>query len=505
MQMIVMKFRLEKQLKKTGLYYYYRTDYRVNGKQKTDRVYLGKQEIAEQILEDFVSKKPDENVLIEYSGPMLLFSIAKKLKFQEIIETKVENNTKYSLGDLLILTIITRALHPKSKYKLATNYFSRSILPDKLNITDFEYNEDNIYNYMDHIYPYLHSIQASLVKAIIKNFNINISELILDGTSYSCHGRDEKPEEEEEQESDSDEIVTDGNTVSELFKEKNENEGKAPVGRFNGYSREKRNDLPQINFMLGVNNDYIPLFFETYTGNTADVTMFSHTLDKLEKEYKFLLNNFRSKYMLFDRGNWNKDNSDKINNLCSQYNFYYVAGMRMAHAESKATNWVPTEDQIIREDDETKIFGFVVDKKVYKKPVRVLIYYHPGIAKKKLLKLEEKITKVTKAIKNLQKPSKTEKIDLYTKIKGIFKKYRASWLFKVEKPKNKYITKINWHPNTESIDKRKKLAGKFALVTNRLDLSAQEIYRLYCTETVVERSFHLSRHLFDASTIFHSR
>ncbi len=57
---LTMKFFLEQKKAKYGTYYNYKANFRVNGKIKTIRVYLGNERQAKKILDDFVSQNTEQ-------------------------------------------------------------------------------------------------------------------------------------------------------------------------------------------------------------------------------------------------------------------------------------------------------------------------------------------------------------------------------------------------------------------------------------------------------------
>ena len=70
------------------------------------------------------------------------------------------------------------------------------------------------------------------------------------------------------------------------------------------------------------------------------------------------------------------------------------------------------------------------------------------------------------------------------------KTHHVSRLFKVEKKRKGKKEIIQYLPKEKSLSEKRNIAGKFAIMINRLDLSVKDIYRIYCTQHTVERSFH---------------
>ena len=96
---------------------------------------------------------------------------------------------------------------------------------------------------MDYLYPHLLTIQKELVRSIFKNFSLQSDELLFDGTSFKSFGMDQKDDQES----------VDDENIGELKDENEESPYIKSIKRLKGYPRDKRKDLAQINYMLGIN------------------------------------------------------------------------------------------------------------------------------------------------------------------------------------------------------------------------------------------------------------
>jgi transposase len=364
---------------------------------------------------------------------------------------------------------------------------------------------------MDYIHPYIQNIQSKLVNSILKNVKLKVDEFIIDATSFASHGIDSIDVDHKDQNNDDDKDINLQNVDyqkngTKENDDQSENQGlvKEQVRRLKGYSRAKRPDLAQINFMLGVNGEYIPLYFETFAGNTSDIKMFSYTLKNLKENYPSLLKAYKKKYFVFDRGNWNKENSEVLINLCKTHHFYFVAGIRNDLVIKEILQWNPTKARKIHNDGKNAIKGFVFEKNIYKEKNKILLYYSPLTARKQLNKLNEKISRVQKDFQSLIDGTNRSNDEIYAQTKALIKKHRASRLFKIVKQKIDGKETIDCQIKQENLQKYKTKAGRFALMTNNLELSGKKIYQIYLTEQTVEQSFHIAKHLLSASRIFHS-
>jgi len=254
-----MKYSLHVNKTQYGNYYDYRYNYRESGKVRTKSVYLGVEEVAMKLLSDFNSKKPLNERLLSFSGESILSKALELVDFRKVINKSIHNNTELDKGRFIEMLVIEFALYEYSKWRLANVAHGKSFFSLDTFITNDKFHENNIYRYMDYIYPKLDLIQKKIVKKLLTMKDMKFDELIIDGTSVYCYGKDE--------------VEAPKNQVEKYEKYKQ-------LNRTNGYSRDKRFDLPQINLLLGVNKHSIPLVFETFSGNAPDVTMFELFIEK---------------------------------------------------------------------------------------------------------------------------------------------------------------------------------------------------------------------------------
>jgi len=472
-----MKYFLNNFTNDYGKYHSFRYNYREGKEIKSKQVYLGKTEVALKLISDFSLKKPENEKLLSYSGEIILSKIAEQCHFGKIINDIIKRHVKYDIGKFIQILTIERTLYKISKWSLANNIHEKSFFSLDNEIGKEGFSEDNIYNYMDYIFPYIHEIQVKILEHIKLKYKITLDELILDGTSVYCFGRDEEDDEEDE-----------------------ETENGEEIRRVKGYNRDKRPNLPQINLTLGINNQYIPLLFETFSGNIQDVEMFEKILDLVQSRYQILLNSIRKSYLVFDRGNNNPDNIKEIDSICQKWKSFFVASIKSTMVKSELMELNSDKVPEIYSYNHTSLFGKTINKKLYGKERTVLLYVNNTVRKQKienflnfLEKIEQKVAEIVQKNKNEE-----EKIG---EIKAILRRYNLISRFSIGITNNVVkCTRIK-----EKIDEKIALFGKYALVTNDLNLDGLNIIRIYKTKDKIEQEFHLIKSLFDIRPIFHYR
>ncbi len=462
-----MKWYLSTQKKSYGTYYLYKRNYKQEGKSKSDYVYLGTEEVALKILSDFNSEKPLNERLLSFSGEVLLSKMLELVDFKEIINKIVQNDAEFDVGRFIEMLVIEHSLYKHSKWRLANKSHEKSIFSLDTLITPDNFHENNIYNYMDYIFPKLDQIQKEIVKKLLAMKNMEFDELIIDATSIHCFGGDDVEEP------------------------KNQIEKYKQVNRTHGYSRSKRPDLPQINLILGVTNHYIPLLFDAFSGNAPDTAMFKMLLEKCQREYPMLLKKIKGKYLVFDKGNNSENNFKEIDSLCKEWRCHFVTSVRpsLVRVKEQLLSLKIEEQPVIYEQKHTKLRGKTSTIFLYdgdKKERNVLLYVNEEIARKKQEAFLELLNDIQEKVSEInQKQDEIE--DKSDAVERLLRKKRVLSCFKRDRD-NETIMCV---PIKEKTEEKLNLAGKFAIITNDFTLDAVSIIRIYKTSGVVEHEFHI--------------
>ncbi len=476
-----MNYSLHISKTKYGNYYSYRHNYRENGKVKTKDIYLGPEGRAVKIISDFNSKKPLNERHLSFSGEVILSKMFEMVDFKKIMNKIVQNDTKFDVGRFIEMLVIEHSLYKHSKWRLANISHARSIFSLDSLIPFDKFYENNIYHYMDYIYPKLDQIQKEIMKKLFDMKDMEFDELIIDATSMHCFGADDVEEP------------------------KNQMEKYKQVNRTHGYSRSKRPDLPQINLILGVTNHYIPLLFDAFSGNAPDTAMFKMLLEKCQREYPMLLKKIQGKYLVFDKGNNSENNFKEIDTLCEKWSCHFVTSVRPSLVSLKE-QLLPLkieEQPVIYEQQHTRLRGkrstvFLYDGD--KTERNVLLYVNEEIARKRQDEFLELLNEIQAKVSeiNQKKGNIEDKKDLVEKF---LRRKRVLSLFKRE-PDNGTIRCV---PIQKKVDEKFNLAGKFAIVTNDFTLDADSIIRIYKTSGVIEHEFHILKSVLSLYPLRHRK
>jgi transposase len=449
-----MSWHLHEIKRKTKTYVALKKNERDGKKIKSSYIYLGPINDALKIFADLQMKPLENEKEVSYSGELILGSIANSINFSKVLERYTKDKR---IAEVLNNIIILRTLFPVSKRRLVKVRLERSILQDS---TDLKYFEE-VYEFMDILYRNMGDIMIDAITNAVKIYHLDLTHLIIDATRIK--------------------IWKDNET---------------DLIRFGYCSRNERKSSPQVNLILGVNNQHVPLFAHTYPGNTQDVKMFGDFIDRINTEYHELSSNIKEKFIIFDQGNVNPGNIDSLQELQKQ-GTYFVSmvktssiGKFIKKIDKSALPLIYSKEK--SKNVITKIYGKVMDEEIYKQKSRVLVCYNPDIMELKCMILDRKVEQIKKMVSDGQ-----NKDDIQTMIS---KNHLKKVLKVVERNGTKEVEIDN-----KVLETRKKRYGFFVLFTNHKKLSAEEFIAIYKSRDTVEQGFRALKSDLEIDPVYHSR
>jgi len=268
-------------------YYYARESQRVNGKPKIVwQKYLGKIENIIKAVENKNNPNPNstpgEAIISQFGAVAAIYDISKRWGMVEIIDSVVaKKNQGLSVGHYMLIAAINRCVAPKSKNKIADWFWNtplRRWLPvtDKRALTSQRFWDNMALLGQNTI----REAEKKLTQALIQVFNIDTRCLLYDTTNFITHI----------------DTFNEENTLAQRGKAK-QGGGKYRI----------------IGLALLVSSDFhIPLFHETYPGNSPDCKEFDSVVDRLVERYKILSQKVEKITLVFDKGNNSKNNFDRL-------------------------------------------------------------------------------------------------------------------------------------------------------------------------------------------------
>ena len=170
-----------------------------------------------------------------------------------------------------ILTV-ARFCGQQSELEVAERWYADSALEDLLGVPFGQVNESRLYRGLDVLHAYKDRLCAHLLGRYKDWFGVGFEFLLYDVTSTYFEGQ-------------------------ALRNEK----------AARGYSRDHRPDCKQVNIGLVVTPEGLPIGYEVFKGNTADVTTVEDMVELMEKKY-----GQAQRIWVMDRGMISEDNLDYL-------------------------------------------------------------------------------------------------------------------------------------------------------------------------------------------------
>lgn len=449
-----MSWHLHEIKRKTKTYVSLQKNQREGKKIGSNYIYLGPIDKALKIFADLQIKPLENEKEVSYSGEMILGSIANSINFSKVLEKYTKDKR---IAEALNNIIILRTLFPVSKRRLVKIRLENSILKDS---TELKYFEE-VYEFMDILHRNTGDIMNDAVTKAVKIFHLDLNHLIIDATRIK------------------------------IWKDK-----ETDLIRFGYCSRNERKSSPQVNLILGVNNQHVPLFADTYPGNTQDVKMFGDFIDRISTRYHELTSHIKEKFVIFDQGNVNLGNIDYLQELKKQ-GIYFVSMVKTSSSDKFIKKVDKSALPLIYSKEKsktviTKIYGKVMDDEVYKKKSRVLVCYNPDIMELKCKILDRKVEHINKM---------AEEGETQDDIKMMISKYHLKKALKIVKKNRKIKIEIDG----KVLETRKKGYGFFVLFTNHQELSAKKLIEIYKSRDIVEQGFRALKSDLEIDPVYHSR
>jgi transposase len=261
-------------------YYYLRESAWVDGKPKiVKQVYLG----TAQALAAALGRAPSPLQVLpgapvrEFGALAALYDLAQRLELAALIDRHVPKRGPRgpSVGTLLLLAALNRAVAPTSKAQLA-HWYEQTALPRWLKLRASQLTSQRFWDNMDRVSePALLAIERELSARVVQHFDLDLRCLFYDATNFFT-------------------FIDTFNARSTLAQR--------------GKSKEGRSNLRILGLALLVTGDFqVPLFHHLYPGNHNDPTSFRSVVHELVERYRRLCQGAQDVTLVFDKGNNTQD------------------------------------------------------------------------------------------------------------------------------------------------------------------------------------------------------
>jgi hypothetical protein len=187
----------------------------------------------------------------QFGGPWLALELIRKLGLYDFLKRRLPSGSEdvpWSLTALIL--IIARLCEPSSELRIAEHFYRGTALPELLGVPIEKVDDNRLYRGLDQLLPQKRELEAFLKNRLGELFDLEYDLLLYDVTSTFFEG------------------AVAGNPLAQR-----------------GYSRDRRSDCKQVCIGLVVSRCGMPLGYEVFAGNTADVTTVEHIVTTMEERY----------------------------------------------------------------------------------------------------------------------------------------------------------------------------------------------------------------------------
>jgi transposase len=362
---------------------------------------------------------------------------------------------------------LNRLIFPLSEHAMP-EWIRGTAIEDILGVDLKELSDDALYRNLDRLYPNRAAIESALVKREKSLFNLVSTVFFYDITSTYFEGE------------------ANGNPKAKR-----------------GYSRDKRPDCKQVLVGLAIGKEGFPLAHEVMEGNLRD----HQTLDGMLQVMEERVGLSEGQTVVIDRGMANEESIEQIVNR----KLHYIVASR----QSERDQWLAEFEELeefeevyhspsplnpFQKKPEVKI------KKIRKDAMTYVLCISSGrLGKDKAIrkKQEERFLRdIAKLRKRIQGGRLVQEAMIHEAIGRIKERYpRVCRYYEIEVDRKNKTLHCQQH--AEKMQKAELLDGSYLLKTDRDDLSADEIWRVYMTLTRAEAAFRAMKSPLSERPIFH--
>lgn len=412
-----------------------------------------------------------------FGGPWLALEIVRRLGLDGFLKDVMARGREHvAWWRSALILVVARLCEPSSELHVAEQWYPQTALPELLGVPADRVDDNRLYRTLDQLLPHKEELEAHLKNRMGELFGLEYDLLMYDITSTYFEGQ----------------------ANFDLAQR--------------GYSRDSRSDCKQVCIGLVVSRCGMPLGYEVFAGNTADVTTVEHIVETMERRY-----GKSDRIWVMDRGMVSEDNIDF---LLSGGRRYIVgtpkAMLKQFEAEVLADDWNTIRDGLEvklcrrpRETAEASSDTDAASDSGSDEEIFILCRSRDRSKKEEAMvrrseeKIAERLTKMkARCEKQKRDPMKVERE--VGRLLG--QNTRAARLFEVTVSKTEAgSAHLEWKKIKASRDWATLSAGCYLLRTNVTDWTDEELWKAYIQLTEAEAAFRIHKSDLKIRPIWHQK
>ncbi len=385
----------------------------------------------------------------DFGGPWLGLEISERLGLIQFLERWLPEGREDIPWSMMTMTLVLmRLCEPSSELRIVEHLYGRSTLGDLLGIPGDKVNDDRLYRALDRLLPHKVELEKRLKGRLGELFDLEYDLLLYDVTSTYFEG------------------AGDSNGQAQR-----------------GYSRDHRPDCRQVCIALVVSKEGLPLGYEVFAGNRADVTTVEDIVEKIEAQY-----GAAGRIWVMDRGMISEENLEYLRSGGRRY----IVGTPKSQLRRFEQELLRGDWQEVREGLEVKLCPSPDGRESF-----ILCRSAERAAKEKAIherfekRIEEKLTRLADSCRGRKQKLGAIERRVGRLLEG---NSRAAGLFRVD-----VVERVGggvdvvWKKAEEWRAWAELSEGCYLLRSNVTDWDAEELWRAYIQLTEAEAAFGYRR------------
>ena len=413
----------------------------------------------------------------QFGGPWLALQLIQRLQLDEFLKQAMppgEEHVAWSVSALIL--VIARLLEPASELYTAEQWYPKTALAELLGVPVERVDDNRLYRALDELLPHKEQLQVYLKERLGNLFALEYDLLLYDVTSTFFEGSANFPMAQR------------------------------------GYSRDQRGDCKQVCIGLVVSRCGMPLGYEVFPGNTADVSTVKKIVELMEQRY-----GKSNRIWVMDRGMVSEENLAFLRKEGRRYLVGTPKGLlKKYEQELLSDDWHKIREGIEvkllsvppDEDDEPAENGSLPDT-TSQKEIFILcrsrdrVKKDEGILRRFEQKIEERLRAMAARCEKQRRD--TQKVEREVG-RMLGQNTRAARLFKVTVEKREDGgARLTWKKIEDVCDWATLSAGCYLLRTNVLDWTDEELWKTYMQLTEAEAAFRIHKTDLSIRPIWHQK
>jgi transposase len=414
--------------------------------------------------------------LRQFGGPWMALHLIRTLQLDTFLQNVMEKGKETVPWDVTsLILIVARLLEPSSELYVSEQWYPKTSLPDLLGVNEDQVDDNRLYRCLDKLLPHKEALEVHLKNRMGELFDLEYDLLMYDVTSTFFEGRADFPLAQR------------------------------------GYSRDQRSDCKQVCIALVVSKCGMPLGYDVFAGNTADVSTVEHIVEMMEARY-----GKSDRIWVMDRGMVSEDNIEFLRDGGRRY----IIGTPKSMLKKFEQDILKDDWHSIRDGLEVKFVTMpssdydglqnVTPETSSGSPERFILCRSRERSKKEegiTQRFEKKIVDGLTRMKARCEKQKREPMTVEREIGRLLgQNTRAAKLFDVKVTKTDTgAARIEWSKIEASRDWATLSAGCYLLRTNVADWTDEELWKAYIQLTEAEAAFRIHKSDLSLRPIWHQK